>query len=214
MPVAIADDLVWNRLRASPLCAAGGAVVTSVLDAPALARLQSESHEAHSRAQITFNERSNDLVKGDPDRWLESASGGAELGALYRNAALLDLLLRLTGLPWRRTGELGAFSYYRLPGHHLGLHRDIDTCELACITCVDDRGGNPATPSGVLRLYPSRTGATLDEIRATPDGGAVHVRLAPGQTLVLLGGLVPHRLLPMAAGHTRIVAPLCYRVGA
>jgi hypothetical protein len=36
--------------------------------------------------------------------------------------------------------------------------------------------------------------------------------LTPGQTLVLFGGIVPHAVLPTAAGQVRIIAPLCYRV--
>jgi hypothetical protein len=204
----------WDRLRRSELVAAGGAVVTSFLDAPAVARLRAEAFDAHKRAQTSRRDDPNDGVRGDPDRWLESAPGGPELDSLYRSEAVFDLLEGLTGLAWRRTGEAGAFSYYRLPGHHLGLHRDIDSCDLACITCVHDQAQFAGGASGALCLYPSRTGEVLSDIRATPEHGAVHIHLVPGQTLVLLGGLVPHRLLPMATGHVRIVAPLCYQVAA
>jgi len=205
-----ADSRAWDQLRRSPLVASGGAVVTSFLDGLALARLRAEAAVVHADAQVTQTDRPNDDVRGDPDRWLESAPGGVELDALYRNPSVLQLLGQVTGMSWQRAGEAGAFSYYRVPGHHLGLHRDIDSCDLACITCVHDDGGSDGR-SGVLRLYPTRTGERLEDIRAMPDRGAVHVRLAPGQTLILLGGLVPHRLLPIALGHSRIVAPLCYR---
>jgi hypothetical protein len=50
----------------------------------------------------------------------------------------------------------------------------------------------------------------LEALRAD-DRGGVHTRLAPGHSLGLLGGVIPHRLLPMKPGHTRIVAPLCYQ---
>jgi hypothetical protein len=38
--------------------------------------------------------------------------------------------------------------------------------------------------------------------------------LKPGETLLLLGGVVPHRLMPLGPDHLRIIAPLCYRMAA
>ncbi|MDQ4059404.1 MAG: hypothetical protein M3124_09815, partial [Actinomycetota bacterium] len=169
--------------------------------------------------------------RGDPDRWLESASGGPLLQGFYNSAMVENAIAGLTGVRWRTAGGLGTFSYYRRAGHHLGLHRDLELCDLAVITCVYDDArlfggpaepaprlfGGPAEPapreetsSGALCLYPSRTGETLQAIRAD-DRAGVHVRLAPGQSLVLLGGVIAHRLLPMKPGHTRIVAPLCFQ---
>jgi hypothetical protein len=39
----------------------------------------------------------------------------------------------------------------------------------------------------------------------------VPVPLRPGQTVVMLGGIVPHHVLPMAQGQVRVVSVLCYR---
>lgn len=64
---------------------------------------------------------------------------------------------------------------------------------------------------GRLCLYPDRLFEPLSIIRATPQQGAIKVRLDPGQTIVLFGGLVPHALLKVAAGQARIVSVLCYR---
>lgn len=153
----------------------------------------------------------DDAPNGSPDRWLETAGGGPWLNAFYRSPAVPGVLEELTGLPWETTGERGSYSYYRRPGHHLGLHRDIETCELAVITCLRDDGPAGGT-GGVLVLYPGRSGEPLGRIRQTPEAGAVKVRLSAGESILLLGGLVPHRLLPVAAGQTRIIAPLCYRV--
>ena len=141
-----------------------------------------------------------------------SAPGGRSLQALYHAPQVRELLRSLTGLAWRTTGYAGAYSYYRRPGHHLGLHRDIETCEIAVITCVRDDRPWPGSPGGVLHLYPSRAGEPLDAIERSLDHGAVEVRLAPGQSLVLLGGIVPHRLTPVGERQTRIIAPLCYRM--
>jgi hypothetical protein len=148
---------------------------------------------------------------GSPDRWLESAAGGDHLQAFYHSPRTLALLHQLTGLAWTQSGAAGTYSYYRRAGHHLGVHRDVDECDLAVITCVHDSAGGGAGRAGALCLFPERTAETLEELRARPDDGAVYVRLEPGQSLVLLGGIVPHRVLPVGERHARIVAPLCYR---
>jgi hypothetical protein len=38
------------------------------------------------------------------------------------------------------------------------------------------------------------------------------LRLRVGQTITLCGGLVPHALLPVAEGQSRIVSVLCHQV--
>ena len=200
------------RLQHSPLVAQGGAVVTSLLDGPHLAALTRDAFAVHPRATEQRIDSAGDEIetRGDPDRWLESAPGGPPLQDFYDSTAVHQLLAQLTGLTWTTAGGLGTFSYYRRRGHHLGLHRDLDICDLAVITCVYDDGDENGA-SGRLCLYPSRTSESLASIRKNPKGG-VAVRLRPGQSLILLGGLIPHRLLPMSNGHTRIVSPLCYQL--
>ena len=122
----------------------------------------------------------------------------------------LELLRGLTGIAWAPSGEGGTYSYYRRPGHHLGVHRDIDACDLAVITCVHE-SSRANDRAGALCLYPGRTRDALPGLRARPEDGALYVRLEPGQSLVLLGGIVPHRVVPVGERHARIVAPLCYR---
>ena len=39
------------------------------------------------------------------------------------------------------------------------------------------------------------------------------IPLRPGETALLLGGLVPHEVTPVAAGQDRIVAIHCYQLG-
>ncbi len=198
-------------LARSELGRSGHAVVTRFLDAERLRGLRDEALTVHAGALESRADRPNDLTNGDPDRWLESAPGGRELDRLVREPVLLALLHRLTGLQWRPAGPRGSYSYYRREGHHLGLHRDIHACELACISCIADDRPTEAGTSGLLRLFPTRIDEPLRSIRANPHG-AVDVRLRPGETIILLGGLVPHRLMPMGPSHLRIVAPLCYQV--
>jgi hypothetical protein len=201
------------RLARTRLAERGGGVVTTLVSAGHLAALATEADVRGASAQ-EMRMRSptgGDAFRDDPDRWLESAPGGPALDALYRAESVPALLAALTGLSWTTTGELGAYSYYRKVGHHLGIHRDIDSCEIAVITCIrdDDTAGDGG---GRLCLYPTRAAEPLAAIRSSPEVGAIPIRLQAGQSIVLLGGIVPHRLTPVGRGHTRIVAPLCYRV--
>lgn len=188
-------------------------MVARLLDAGALGRLRRDALASHAAAEESHVvEPDGETWRGgNPDRWLESAAGGDPLQAFYHSPAILALLRELTGREWTQSGAAGTYSYYRRPGHHLGVHRDVDECDLAVITCVHESAGARAGPAGALCLYPRRSDETIPELRARPDEGAVYVRLKPGESIVLLGGLVPHRVLPMGEGYARIVAPLCYR---
>ena len=200
------------RYSPGPPGAHGGALVARLLDDHTLKRLTEEAWACHPQAVEQRVQRADDAaaLRGDPNRWLENAPGGPVLQAFYGSSTVLATLAGLTGLRWRTAGGLGTFSYYRRQGHHLGLHRDLDICELAVITCIYD--DSPAGGIwGALRLYPSRSHDGLRAIVADPRGG-VDVHLRSGDSLILLGGLVPHRLLPVRAGHVRVVTPLCYQV--
>ena len=147
---------------------------------------------------------------GKPERCFLNGPGGPEQQRFYQAPGLLSFLRDLTHRSIARTGVLGTYSYYARPGDFLGLHRDIVTCDVAVITCLRD---TPASArGGQLRLYPDRIHEPLSAIRATPASGAMHVRLAAGQTIVFYGGLLPHMLLPVDAGQVRIVSVLCFRV--
>ena len=213
-PAAVDTGSAWEILRATPLVAEGGFTRTVLLSEGARAALAADALRRLPLAETARLEQSpdEDRKRGNPARFMESAPGGEGLRAFYRAPAVRGLLERLTGLPWTCSGDSGSWSYYRRPGHHLDLHRDIDACDLAVITCVHERGAPQGGLSGALCLWPERADDTLAAIRADPAPGRVVVRLSEGESLVLLGGLIPHRLEPLAAGHVRVVAPLCYRV--
>ena len=147
---------------------------------------------------------------GSPDRCFLSAPGGAAQDSFYLAPALHAALTRVSGLTVVPTGSRGTYSYYCRAGDFLGLHRDIDTCDLAVITCLHD-GPVSAADSGALCLYPDRAREPLSAIRSSPLTGRALIRLAPGHSIVLLGGIVAHRLLPVVAGQNRVVSVLCFR---
>lgn len=202
-----------EQLAGSALVKAGGWRVERLLSGPALAAVAAEAEACSAEAteSVVEEPRDDDPRRGHPDRRLESAPGGPVLRALYASPVLHALLARLTGAAWEPSGLQATYSYYRAPGHYLGLHRDVDVCDLAVIACVADDGpaGGDAA-SGVLHAYPGRAGDTLAAIRADRHG-AVAIRLAPGDVVVLLGGVVPHEVSPVGGRRCRIVAPLCFR---
>jgi hypothetical protein len=142
------------------------------------------------------------------ESWMEGANAGPLLLKFIAAPEMLDSLYRLTGQRWRpRRRTAWAYAYHRARGHNLGLHRDHPSCELAVITCIDDQPGE----GGDLLLYPQRVTEPLSAIRATPDQGCVRLRLRPGDTAVMFGNEIPHRVTPMLGeGRTRITAAVCY----
>lgn len=147
---------------------------------------------------------------GRPRRRFINGQGGALQKSFYEAPWVLDFLRGLANNVLTSTGALGTYSYYLSPGDYLEIHRDIVTCDVAVITCLHDDASDDED-GGRLCLYPERLSEPLSEIRATPEQGAVKVRLKLGQTIVLYGGIVPHSLLPVAEGRARIVSVLCYQ---
>lgn len=131
--------------------------------------------------------------------------------ALYHASWMTDFLRAVCGADAQPTGGLGTYSYYERQGDYLELHRDVVTCDVSVITCLHDVP-EPTGSGGALCLYPDRTQEPISAIRATPDQGAHLIRLMPSQTLVMLGGVVPHALLPVTSSQLRIVSVLCYRL--
>lgn len=147
---------------------------------------------------------------GSPARRFISTAGGPRQDHLYRSARTLGALRAITTVAVAATGERGTYTFYARKGDHLALHRDIESCDLALITCLYD-DTRPDGESGVLCLYPERAGEPIDAIARTPAQSRILVRLAPGESLVMFGGIIPHRVAPMAEGEVRVVSVLCYR---
>jgi hypothetical protein len=188
----------------------GFVVVPDLLTSSGLAQLRHEAAQQRAIAQHVFTARSDKEQHrgGDPARKYLSAPGGAFQRAIYNAPATLQYLTAIAGLPLSATGGYGTFTYYCRPGDYLTVHRDVSQCDLALITCIEDSGGEGS--GGKVCLYPERIHEPLSEIRRRPALGAVTMRLAPGDSLVLLGGIVPHCTIPVGEQQTRIVSLLCY----
>jgi hypothetical protein len=194
----------------SQLVADGGFVVTRLLAPAQTDTLRREAVVCHRRARSCRipEPPAGPEARGQPDRWLDVAVGGPRLQEFFCSSPVLAVLADVTGATWRPHGRQGTYSYYRAEGHYLGVHRDAAGCDLAVITCLSD-----TTPDagGNLVVYPGAATRPLGSVRADPADGAHTLRLRPGESAILLGSLVPHRVAPTTAGQVRVVAPLCYK---
>ncbi|MDQ3581869.1 MAG: hypothetical protein M3495_09770, partial [Pseudomonadota bacterium] len=135
----------------------GCAIYDHLPGAAACARLLAESRLCLPGAVASTVATSDDeeLRGGNPARRFISAGGGEEQAAFYRDSETARFLARICCAPVRPTGESGTYTYYARAGDHLALHRDIDTCDVAVVTCVLDRHHEGS--AGVLtRFYPAR----------------------------------------------------------
>ncbi len=102
---------------------------------------------------------------------------------------------------------VGSFSYYE-PGDFLALHRDIVACDITLLTCLRDTATGTSDRRG-LRIYPAYARVPLTQLRSENAPAHIDVHLDRGQTAVLLGGIVPHEVLPMAEHQHRTVSVVC-----
>jgi hypothetical protein len=202
-----------HALRGGPLGAAGGvAVLDGVPDPRSCAALLAEAYGAYpgsSRQDL----RDGDGAQGRggmPPRALRTAGGGELQDALYASPALHAFLGAHCGARIVPTGNRGSYSYYVEPGDFLGPHLDIDTCDVTLITVLHD-DTDPREAAGGLAVYPHQFGAPLHRIRAAPAQGVGLIKARPGQSILLLGGLVPHHVVPLGASGQRIISALCFQ---
>lgn len=211
----LSPNLIPSYIRNSPLLKKGGFdVFEGLLDDQSYQLMLAEAMQLAQIAQPSeVTKPDHEEVRGGaPPRRFLSVSGGAIQDAFYRAEWLLDFLRQIAGAPVVPTGLRGTYTYYARPGDYLALHRDIETCDMAVITCLHDNcqaGGE----GGLLCLYPERLLEPLSAIRVNPIQGALKLRLKARQTLVMFGGIVPHAVLPVIGQQKRIVSVLCYRVG-
>lgn len=178
------------------------------------------SEEIYSEGMTAFSAASDqesrepdheEIRGGTPQRKLLSSGGGIVQDAFYRTRWLSEFLSNECQLHIHPSGTRGSYSYYARPGDFLGIHRDIETCDIALISVLHDNS-SPDEQGGTLIMYPDRLQEPLSYIRNNPSTGAVGLKLMPGQTIVLLGGIVPHQILPVTQEQIRIISILCFQV--
>lgn len=200
------------RLLNSPLGQMGGVtVIDDLIDPPTVAAL---AREALVRGATATRQRGDTRAVDDrrsdvAGRALASSGGGPVQDAIYQSPGLLARLSELCGTRIRPTGRRGSYSYYTRQGDHLDLHVDVQRCDVTVITVLQD-----STPSngvgGALATWSNHLCAPLSMIRES-DAEPTAVTKAPqGASVVLLGGFLPHAVLPIGTTGTRVISPLCF----
>jgi hypothetical protein len=203
-----APEPTW--LRDGPLLRAGGVTVLDGLaDRRTFAMLCAEAQAIYPTCdrQVCDVEAGDDGRRAMPARSLCSAGGGPAQDAFYASSHLHHALRQLCGGPLRPTGSRGSYSYYVQPGDFLGLHVDILACDVTLITVLTDT--SPAD-GAALAVHRRNVGQPLSVLRDAGGKDEELVKAAAGQHIVILGGLVPHRVLPLRAGGQRVISALCF----
>jgi hypothetical protein len=205
-----------ESLVSSPLVAdrAGFAVYEELFTTKALNALSSEALQQYWSGweQHLLPGKGGDGRGGHPARKLVTAGGGPIQDELYQAPEMLDFLQKICALPVAPTGRRGTFNYYLRHGDFIDLHLDVLHCELVVLTALHDRS-EASHPGGAYVVYPQYLGAPLSQVRRDRHKGEL-VKLRPGQSLVMFGGLVPHRVVPVHAAQKRVVSALCFKAGA
>jgi hypothetical protein len=213
-PIARAEPPLSQGALSQTLCDSvlmqrgGCLLIDDLLGATLLTALCDEANERQNEARRTVwpGSRQVDWRGGDPARSYAGVTGGPVQSSIFASPDLAAHLSDLCGLPLRLAG-VGSFSYYEA-GDFLAVHRDILTCDITLLTCLlDTATGTPGRSP--LRLYPAYARAPLTQLRATAAPTHVDIRLDRGQTAILLGGIVPHEVLPMTAHQRRTVSVIC-----
>jgi hypothetical protein len=197
-------------LRDSAFVRGGGfAVLSGLLSGELRRQMLGEALERLSFAEESYAPAfdGEEVRGGTPARRFLNASGGGILSHCGAADGMVEALAGIVGVPLVCSGT-GTYSYYGRPGDYLGIHRDILACDVAAISCLHDTPRDDS--AGLLCLYPQSIEMKLSHVRRHPDRGVVGLRLEPGQTLVIAGGMVPHAVLPVADRQLRIVALCCY----
>lgn len=202
-------------LRFGPLMRSGGVAVYDASGDWQLAGICAEAHLNYA----TADRQVCDVLSGDdwdwrggvPPRQLSSAGGGPAQDAYYHSLELRSFLSELCGGPIRPSGGRGSYSYYVEPGDHLGLHLDILTCDLTVITVLTDSCPDDGGSLAVLR---NAVGVPLSVLRRSHGLHEEVVKAPAGSMVVILGGIVPHRVLPITSIGQRVISALCFEAAA
>lgn len=202
----------WRRVAHSPLLRGGGvAVLEGLFDTAVSQALWQEALSGPRRADAHPPGADAEQVRGGtPARRLISVEGGALQERLFSHPQIAALLGQHAGSPVRACGMRATYSIYDREGAHLDIHRDVVGCDLALIACLYDSA--PDADGGATDVWCDDALTPLGTLR---DGGGqapTRVALQPGQAMLLHGGVLPHRIRPIAAGRLRVVSLMCFQI--
>jgi hypothetical protein len=217
MKVGLPCDDIWNPMVPRPLVASriwsqgGCTAISGVIGQDLLNALKAEAEvlrPSGRRTLLPISDRTEGRG-GSPARALRSSSCGEVHQALHASRQLTDTICQICGIAVSSTG-VGTYHFYEQEGDFFALHRDFVGCDIAVITCISQCATE--APMGELVVYPNQFGRVLSQVRAAGKAVGLAIPLAAGDTAILLGGLLPHEVTPVAAGQDRIVAVNCYRL--
>ncbi|MCL4783847.1 MAG: hypothetical protein KJZ70_12500 [Bryobacterales bacterium] len=201
----------WPKVLQSALWRAGGFLALAGFPgAAALSAIRTEAADAlrDSERQEWPEPKPSDWRGGQPQRFLGGVTAGPRMNEMFARRETVAMLRGLLGANLRCAGG-GSLTVYERPGDRLGLHRDIETCDVTLVTCIWEEGERRES---VLRAYPEYAHCALSLIPADRASLGCTVSLRPGDSAILLGGVVPHEVTPMAAGQRRVVSLVCYQL--
>jgi hypothetical protein len=197
-------------LRSRLFAAGGFLVVRGLFDDATLADLQEEADRVRIEAERMFLTDSDGTEGrgGFPARAYRSAAGGEVHWGLHGCQQMAESLAKISGLGVSATG-CGTYSYYEQTGDFLAVHRDVLQCDIAVITSLTRCAWDD--PAGELVVYPDLIREPLSTVRSAGRNAGTSIPLDRGHTVILLGGILPHEVIPTSLGQERIVTINCYR---
>ncbi len=208
----ISSPMVPRALMTSRIWSQGGyAAVSGMIGRGLLDALKAEAEGARPLGQRTIQPISDGTEGrgGSPARALRSSPCGEVHRALHASRQFTDAISEICGIAVSSTG-VGTYHYYKREGDFFALHRDFVGCDIAVITCISER--LTEQPMGGLLVYPNLFCQALSEVRAAGKSMGLAVPLGVRESAVLLGGVLPHEVTPVAGGQHRVVAVNCYRL--
>lgn len=199
-----------HRLRhSSLLCAGGYGVYRGLIDPDLVSGMLTEALTGASRTDQCVLEGDNEDVRGgQPARQVLSVDGGHLQDELFSSSLLQMFVANEVGLTVHPCGGRASYSIYAGPGAHLDVHRDVPGCDLALVTCLYDSA--PSAGAGAVDLWLDDLTTPLSAIRANPDEKRSRLTLLPGDSLLIHGGLIPHRIPAPETDRLRVVSLMCF----
>ena len=168
----------WPKVLQSALWRAGGFLAPAGFPgAAALSAIRTEAADAlrDSERQEWPEPKPSDWRGGQPQRFLGGVTAGPRMNEMFARRETVAMLRGLLGANLRCAGG-GSLTVYERPGDRLGLHRDIETCDVTLVTCIWEEGERR---EGVLRVSRVRSHCALSLIPADRASRVARSRYAP-----------------------------------